>query len=202
MRLFIGVDVGQAVRDEVGRVSQLIGDAIAAVKNPPRVTWVASEAVHLNLRFIGEVDEERAQQLARAFSDPIDQTPFDVEWRGLGAFPSPKRPRVLWIGVASGAPALGALEAEVSRRVDRSMGLEPEPFRPHVTLGRVRTPGAGVNWLKLLQSIDVRGVRSRIDRVTLYHSALSPKGPHYTEIAHAALDPARSGQAMGVEGDR
>ncbi|MGH9383939.1 MAG: RNA 2',3'-cyclic phosphodiesterase [Vicinamibacterales bacterium] len=201
MRLFIAVDVGDAVRDEVARVTSLIDDALAATPTPPRVTWVSRAAVHLTVRFLGDVSEVDAPRVQTLLSAPIHMAPFEVEWQGLGAFPSPRRPRALWIGVGHGAIELGRLQSDVSRRIDR-VEVDAEPFRPHLTLGRVRTPGVGVNWAKILRRISVRGVRSHVERVTLYRSTLSPRGPNYTEMAHAALGPARAGQATGAEGDR
>lgn len=200
MRLLVAVDVGDAVRDEVVRVSSLIDEALAAAKAPPRVTWVSRFAIHLTIQFLGEVAESDVPRLQRVLSEPIDLAPFDVEWHGVGAFPSPRHPRTLWIGIGRGATELGLLESKVSQRLDRA---EPgaEPFRPHLTLGRVRTLGVGVSWENVLRDISVRGVRSRVGHLTLYRSALSPRGPNYTEMAHAALH--SSGVlAPGADGDR
>jgi 2'-5' RNA ligase len=187
MRVFVAVDVGDEMRAEVARVTAVIGEALAAAASPPRVTWVPPRALHMTLRFIGEVDEPEKARLAGLLATPISLAPFDVEWRGLGAFPSPRHPRALWMGIVAGAAELGRLEAQISRRIASSLAGDAAPLRPHVTLGRVRTPGAGVDWIKLLQAIDVRGVRSRVDRVTLYRSELSARGPHYTGLAHAPL---------------
>jgi RNA 2',3'-cyclic 3'-phosphodiesterase len=198
--LFIAADVGDAVRDEVARVSHLINEALATAKTPPRVTWLSRGAVHLTLCFLGEVAEGDVPGLQRRLADPIDVTPFDVEWHGLGAFPSLRHPRTLWIGVSRGAHELGRLESALSRRLGR-VAIEAGPFRPHLTLGRVRTPGNGVNWDDIFRDVAVRGVRSRVARVTLYRSTLSPRGPNYTEMAHAALH-STGDRAPSAEGDR
>jgi 2'-5' RNA ligase len=199
LRLFVAVDVGDAVRDEVARVGSLMNEALAALIAPPRVTWVGKQAIHLTLSFLGEVEEASVPGLQQRLSEPFPIAPFDVEWHGLGAFPSPRHPRTLWIGVGKGANELGVLESAVSRRLNR-VEVDAQPYHPHLTLGRVRTAGAGVKWEQVFQSITVRGVRTQVQRVTLYRSALSPRGPHYTEMAHAALH--ATGQAMAAEGDR
>ena len=113
--------------------------------------------------------------------------PFEVEWRGVGVFPTARQPRALWLGVVAGAAALGALEAEVTRRLGGTVEPESRPLLPHLTLGRVKMAGAGVDWPKVLQAQDVRGARTPVDRVTLYRSQLSPRGPNYTELASAPL---------------
>jgi 2'-5' RNA ligase len=189
MRLFVAVDVGDEVRAEVSRVTAEIGAAIGTGDTAPRVAWVAPKALHLTLRFLGEIGDDEAGWLRDALAPPISQAPFAIEWRGLGAFPGPRHPRVLWIGLVTGAEALGSLEAEVSRRIDRvSAGVEEaQPFRPHLTIGRVKTPGKGVDWPEILKATDVRGVRSLVDRITLYRSQLSPRGPNYTALIQAPL---------------
>ncbi len=145
LRLFLAVDVGDAVRDEVARVVSLMNEAVAAASVPPRVTWVARNAVHLTLSFLGEVAERDVAELSKRLTDPMNVEPFEVEWHGLGAFPSPRHPRTLWIGVSKGAKELGRLESALSRRLHRAE-VDAQPYRPHLTFGRVRTPGAGVNW--------------------------------------------------------
>lgn len=186
-RVFVGVDVGDAVRAEAARVIQAISGKIEAVKTPPKVTWVKPAALHVTIRFIGEIDEAALPELCERFKDPIAMPPFELEWRGLGAFPSPRHPRALWLGVVSGGAALGALESEVTRRLAGTIDPEVKPLLPHLTLGRIKMAGAGMDWPKVLQSIEVRGARSPVDHVTLYRSHLSQRGPHYTGLASAPL---------------
>ncbi|MDP2321829.1 MAG: RNA 2',3'-cyclic phosphodiesterase [Acidobacteriota bacterium] len=186
-RVFVAIDVGDAVRAEAARVIQVITDKIEAVKTPPKVTWVKPAALHVTLRFIGEVDEAALPALCQQLASPFDLAPFEVEWRGVGAFPSPRQPRALWLGVVAGGSQLGALEAEVSRRLAGTIDPESRPLLPHLTLGRIKMAGAGVDWPKLLQSVEVRGARSVVDRVTLYRSHLTHRGPHYTGLVSAPL---------------
>lgn len=192
--MFVGVDVGEAMRREASRVVATIGAALTAAATPPRVVWVSPGDLHVTLRFIGEVDAEAAAALTRRFEAPIPMARFDVEWRGLGAFPSPRRPRALWMGLAAGADNLGRLESEVARLLDGQVADEPRPFRPHVTLGRVKTDGAGVDWPGILNDTMVRGARSIVDHVTLYQSHGSPRGSHYTELARAWLGEPTAGE--------
>ncbi len=201
-RVFVAVDVGDAVRAEAARVIQAISGRIEAVKTPPKVIWVKPQALHVTIRFIGEIDEAALPGLCQRLSGPIAMPPFEVEWRGLGAFPSPRHPRALWLGIVSGGAALGALEAAVSRRLAGTIDPEVKPLLPHLTLGRIKMAGAGMDWPKVLQSVEVRGARSPVDRVTLYRSHLSQRpfgqlraapstvegrGPHYTELVSAPL---------------
>jgi 2'-5' RNA ligase len=184
--LFAAVDVGEEVRAEVLRARGEIQERLEAAKEAPRVSWVAPQSLHVTLKFFGEVDDTRAALLSRIFAEPFEIPLFPVEWRGLGAFPSPRHPKALWMGVVSWADQLGRLEAALASRLG-DPDDEGRPFRPHLTLGRVRIPGKGVDWDKTLREIDVRGARSLVDHVTLYQSRMSPKGPQYTGLAKAPL---------------
>jgi RNA 2',3'-cyclic 3'-phosphodiesterase len=187
VRVFVAVDIGDAVRAEVARVRAAIQSQLEAVEHPPRVVWVAPASLHVTLRFLGEVPDSKIPHLRDALADPFDMAPFEIEWRGLGAFPLPRHPKALWMGVVHGAAQLGHLEAEVSSRLDGTLAAETQPFRPHLTLGRVKVTGKGIDWTKVLQSVDVRGVTSLVDHVTLYQSRLSAKGPQYTGLVKAPL---------------
>lgn len=189
MRLFVAVDVGDAVRREATRVIGTLSAQLEAAKKPPKITWVKPEALHVTLRFIGEVEPADVERLQAAIAPPIDLEPFTLEWRGVGTFPSKKQPRALWLGVIDGAAALAAVEAEVSRRIaaDKSVEIEDRAFLPHLTIGRVKMAGVGVDWPKVLQGVEVKRARSLIDRVTLYRSQLSQFGPNYTGLVSAPL---------------
>lgn len=104
------------------------------------VRWVPMEQVHLTLAFLGEVPTERLDALAERLREAAGSVaPFTVSYHGVGAFPDRGRPRVVWLGVEQGAEPLGQL-ASAAREASRATGLEidPKPFRPHLTLGRVR----------------------------------------------------------------
>ena len=151
------------------------------------VAWVAASNLHVTLKFLGQVDETRVPPLATALGGALaDQRAFEVGVRGLGAFPSPTRPRVLWAGLEDGG-ALGA----VAERVDRcctALGFprETRPFAAHITLGRVREPRRQPALADALAHPTDFG-RVRVERVSLMRSELSPRGARYSELAAAPL---------------
>ena len=188
VRLFVAVDVGDAVRREVTRVVATLASQLEATKKPPKVTWVKPAALHVTIRFIGEVDRPEVERVQALLAAPIEIEPFSLEWRGVGTFPNKKHPRALWLGVIDGAAPLAAVEAEVSRRLaDTSIEMSDKAFLPHLTIGRVKMAGEGIDWPKLLQGAEVKRVRSIVDRVTLYRSQLSQFGPNYTGLVSAPL---------------
>ncbi|HUQ89256.1 MAG TPA: RNA 2',3'-cyclic phosphodiesterase [Vicinamibacterales bacterium] len=189
MRVFVAVDIGDAVRREVARVVRALTGKLEAVKTPPKVVWVKPAALHVTIKFIGEVEASEVARLQALLTPPIEMAPFELVWRGIGTFPSPRHPRALWLGVTSGAAPLAAVEAEVSRRIAgvNAVELDDRALLPHLTLGRVKMAGAGIDWPKILKSVEVKRVTSMVDRVTLYRSELSQQGPHYTGLVSAPL---------------
>ena len=192
MRVFVAIDIGDDVRREAGRVIAALTGKLEAVKTPPKIAWVKPAALHVTIKFIGEVEEAEVERLKPLLAPPIALPPFEVQWRGIGTFPNNRHPRALWLGVTNGAAQLAALEAEVSRRVAGiytalAIELSERALLPHLTLGRVKMAGAGIDWPKILQACEVRKITSRVDRVVLYRSVLSQYGPNYTELVSAPL---------------
>jgi 2'-5' RNA ligase len=187
-RVFVAVDIGEAMRREAQRVIAALSTRLEQVKEPPKVVWVKPAALHVTIRFIGEVEQPDIDRLTALLAPPLPVAPFEVSWRGIGAFPSNRHPRALWLGVINGAAQLAAIEAEVARRIaGAAVPLDDRALLPHLTLGRIKMPGKGIDWPKILQACELRNVTSRIDRVTLYRSQLSQYGPHYTELVSAPL---------------
>jgi RNA 2',3'-cyclic 3'-phosphodiesterase len=132
MRLFVALEVPEAVRREVER-------RLAAVRtNLPPAHWVSPEAIHLTLVFLGEIEPARLDPLTAALEQAAAlHPPLALALADGGTFP-PRRPaRVAWVGVVAG-PGLGALQADVERAAVAAGGIAPEdrPYHPHVTLAR------------------------------------------------------------------
>lgn len=144
---------------------------------------VEPENIHVTLRFLGEVSRGLVEEAAKALSK-LRAEPFNMLLRGLGAFPSPSRPRVVWVGVAEGAAELSALHRQVEELL-RPIGFGPEreEFVPHITLARVR----GARGLQRLASFvrensEVEVGLMRVEEVKLKRSVLTPSGPVYSDI--------------------
>ena len=114
---------------------------------------------------------------------------FDISIAGLGAFPSPARPRVLWAGLREGGDALGALAEAVDVAVARlGFAREDRAFSPHVTLARVREPRRTPALAEALAAGQTQAFgRVSVREATLMRSDLSPRGARYTPLASAPL---------------
>lgn len=187
-RVFVAVDIGEGVRREAARVIGVLMMKLEAAKTPPKVTWVKPAALHVTIRFLGEVEPNEVERLKPLLATPIPVAPFDITWRGIGTFPNNRHPRALWLGVINGGAQLAAIEAEISKRIaGAAVKLDDRALLPHLTLGRVKMAGAGVDWPKVLQAGELRNATSHVDKVSLYQSKLSQFGPHYTELVSAPL---------------
>lgn len=149
------------------------------------VNWVRPENFHLTLKFLGATPSERIESIQQALSRAVSgREPFEVELSRVGAFPSPSRVRVVWVGLAPEGPLVqlaGRLEDELE---GLGVAREERPFAAHVTLGRRRTPRRDEALQKKLGELAVAsGARSRIAEVVLMQSQLRPGGPVYTPVA-------------------
>ena len=181
-RLFIAVDIDDATREQVGRIASRLREQIGSAA---KASWVRPDRMHLTLQFFADADDGLEQSVRAALAHMPPAAVFDLTLEGLGSFPTRGSPRVLWLGVGAGVPELRRIQNALGRGVGVSPGHE-ESFTPHLTLARFRDR---VPREKLSQIADIRAYAgpSRIDRVTLYESRLSPAGPTYLPLAQAPL---------------
>ncbi len=187
MRLFLAVELDEAVRLAAGRVATQLSRALGT-HGRANVAWVRPENLHLTILFLGETPEAAVPPLRQALEAPLASRPFELRLGGLGAFPPRGPARVIWLGVVEGHDRLAAVHREVEDRL-AALGVEREdrPFRAHLTLGRVRGqlgPRAG----SVLSETAAAGIPASVAReVTLFESRLSPSGAIYTALGRTSL---------------
>jgi len=177
MRVFLAVDLESEMR---GRLAKLERELRPLAR---RARWVRPEALHLTLRFFGEVSGEVAESLAASLSEAFAGLPaFALDFRGCGVFPDRGNPRVLWVGVPKPPPALFELQSR-AEAVARALGFAPERqrFDPHLTVARFREPVEKI--ASLLSSVEGRDFgRTEIQEAVLFESRLSPAGSSYVRL--------------------
>jgi 2'-5' RNA ligase len=190
VRLFVAVNLPAAER----RAAYQAAAPLRAARLP--VKWVTEDAIHVTLRFLGEVDEAKVAPIGEALAAAVRAArPFDVGFGGVGAFPSLARPRVVWIGVER-HPALELLANDVEKAL-MALDFEPElrPFHPHLTLGRAERsarPSALSPLEHLAATIGYQG-SVLVETVDLMQSVLGPKGAAYSVLSRAPLSGAAGG---------
>jgi 2'-5' RNA ligase len=182
------VEIDPAVTETLADFSAALRRAAQNLAPAARIGWVSPEQLHVTSRFIGEVNDEKAAAVAGALLQELAVPPFDLLVQGAGAFPERGAPRVLWAGIAAGGEGLSAVETEVSARLAAcGIAREERPYRPHVTLARVRE-AAGLRSAALFERLaDRRFGTSRVEAITLFQSRTSPKGAVYTPLHRTPL---------------
>lgn len=173
-RLFIGIPVTAEAR------RQLVLELGRSFPGGLRGRAVPPENWHLTLRFIGEVDSAPAARLRGELGAGGLGQPFELHLDRFGAFPSPRRARVLWVGAGVENGAVHDLAAAVEGCVRRAgFGAEPRPFSPHITLTRLRDPE---DLRPSLSSAAMPSVRLVVSQVVLFRSRLGGPTARYEVV--------------------
>lgn len=180
MRLFIAINIPKRDRNRIHRSARLLREQ----KYPVR--WVPPDLLHLTLKFLGEVQSESVSSIEEVLERVAGTTgPFSMEIGGFGAFPTIRRPRVLWVGVVP-SPVLRCLKHDLEWALsDPGFGREARAFHPHLTLGRAgANEGAGAfRGLDSLAAELADGSEVKVRKFDLMESHLSPAGPRYEIVS-------------------
>ena len=187
IRTFVAIELPPAVQQGLLQVQQRLK------QGRPPVRWVAPDKIHITLNFLGEIPAEKVpgvgEAAARAAAAAV---PFEVDALGIGVFPNPRRPRVVWVGLEGELNALRALQAGLTHEL-AALGFPPEdrPFSPHLTLGRVRQHAGPAEVQALGEAVTRVAVPSlgrwQVQEIRVIRSDLRPEGPLYTALRVVAL---------------
>jgi 2'-5' RNA ligase len=178
MRLFVAIDIPDAVRDALTAVGRQLRQLC------PNARWVRLEGAHLTLKFIGETPPDRAERVRSTLSAVRPCGPIELQFAGLGFFPGPGRPRVLWAGVRV-STALRELDASIETQLE-SLGIprETREFSPHITLARFDSPKGLEPLHAAIEKLGTQEFgRTWARQFHLYQSVLKRGGAEYTRLA-------------------
>ena len=183
LRLFIALETPPAVREALVRTQADLREVGADVR------WESDEKLHATLKFLGDTPEARVEAVAATLGRASSSTaPLTVTYRGLGFFPSPRQPRIVWAGMLDPTGALNDFHA----RIEASMGAlgfagESKPFHPHVTLGRVRGSRGTAALRARVETCTFDQPPITLHEVALIKSDLRPSGSVYTTLKRISL---------------
>lgn len=184
MRLFIAVNFPAVVRRSIAGIGSELEDAGIPAR------WVRPADIHLTLKFLGELDRDRLADVKAAVGEVASRTgSMILHLGGVGAFPSPRRPSVIWVGVDSG-PRLRLLHDALDRRMTEfGVAREDRPFRPHVTLGRVNRRAEPGDLREFERHAGRLAYRAdvEVDSIDLMESRLRPEGAEYRRVKSEVL---------------
>ncbi len=184
MRLFIGLKLPKKQKDRIFRAARPLREEELPVR------WVDPENFHVTLKFLGEVRRDRVPPIQEALGRIAAGTsPFSTDIGGFGAFPSVRRPRVIWAGIRA-CPELRCLKQDLEWTLSElGFDVETRAFHPHVTLGRAREGGGDGVFRGLdtcFAELELDG-ELRVHTVDLMESRLSPDGARYSVVSGARL---------------
>ena len=166
---------------------------LARLDTTRAVRWVEPSALHLTLKFLGEIDADRLEAIRRAVATAAVYRAPRLGLAGFGAFPTPARPRVLWLGLAGDLERLRAMQRHVEAALEPiGWVAESRPFAAHVTVGRCRdrTPLAPALLRELQKGKGAAHTLPEAQtRLALMQSHLGRSGARYEEVAVWRLDP-------------
>jgi len=176
IRSFIAVEIPKDVRDEIsGLQTNLKSSAGSSVR------WVANDNLHLTLIFLGEVEDNFLNKVKEQLALAVKTVKaFEAILNGLGAFPSQRSPRIIWIGMDKGNDETSSLQSKVEKQLV-TIGYKPEErkFHSHLTIGRAK----GI--IKEPAKIFETQYTSRnfpVKSIVLFKSTLRPQGPIYEKL--------------------
>ena len=193
--MFIAVDLDEPCRLAIAKLIDRLGKQMesgAGFKG--RVKWVERDNLHLTIRFLGETAQPQWQDVHAVLQRPLATGPFDLTFNRVGTFPEHGAPRVVWLGVATGAAETLHVFEELEQRL-RTAGIAPEarPFHPHLTIGRFRDPTRRSAGDVLRGPLVERQAPVRVEHVTMYQSRLTSHGPRYEALLRVGLGSSRGG---------
>jgi 2'-5' RNA ligase len=184
MRLFIALNLPKKERERIHRATRRLREGDMPVR------WIDPEHFHVTLKFLGDVRRERLPLVEEAMERVAASTrSFTTDFGGFGAFPTIRRPRVIWLGLGAN-PELRCLKQDLEWALgDLGFDAETRAFHPHVTLGRADDSGGAGAFRgldEMMADTDFRG-EVKVHTLDLMRSRLSRAGAKYSVLASARL---------------
>lgn len=167
----MAVDLPGEVKDDLARVAEALSGSVEGAR------WVSRDAFHVTLSFLGQVADERIPGIAGAVAAAAASVPaLEARVGALGAFPSPRRARVLWAGLEDPSGGFAALaEGVIAALEPVGFAREKRPYHAHVTLARLRVPRP----VPLPAGVAPEPLPVPVRAVTLFQSHLRREGARY-----------------------
>ncbi|MBI4834153.1 MAG: RNA 2',3'-cyclic phosphodiesterase [Planctomycetes bacterium] len=186
MRLFIAIPVEEALKEKLITIQNEISQTQAHVK------LVEPENIHLTVRFLGEVSSEQSAVVSSIIKKVASgYKRFEMDLKGIGAFPSINNPRILWVGCheAAGENKLVRIYQDIEKSLlENKFAPNDKPFSAHITLGRVKSPNNNEMLTRLLSKrAEFSAGKQFVKEIILFQSQLNTDGPGYSVVESASL---------------
>ncbi len=180
IRAFLAIEPPAEVRAVIGRIQGRLQRLIRG-----ELKWVRPEAIHLTLKFFGDISASAVGQIAAVVGPAAAaEAPFSFTVGAAGVFPDRRRPRILWLGMEGDVARL----VDFQRRLDGALGrigfpVEERPFSPHLTLARIKSSRGLTGLERALEKGEEQTAGAfTASGVGLIRSELTPRGAVYTKL--------------------
>jgi len=179
IRTFICIEIPESIKSRISKLQETLRQIEA------QVSWTKPSNIHLTLKFLGGVEASRIERVSKALEGAANGiSPFEVEVSGAGCFPSPRSPRVLWVGFSNVPEHLQQLYSNIEDEVaQEGFPREKRKFSPHLTIGRIRPPHNAARVADALITAGFEPEAFTATEVILMRSDLKPAGSIYSPQA-------------------
>jgi 2'-5' RNA ligase len=189
LRTFVAVELDEELKGNLAHLQSRLRERVA----PRSVRWVRPEGIHLTLKFLGDTPLAQIEKVKAALAQAAREVqPFAFTVEGLGCFPNPRRPRVVWVGLHEPSGALHRLREAVEAYVaPLGFPTERRAFHPHLTLGRVQRRASKSEVREIGEVVTGSNIglvdEMAVAVVSYIKSDLKPSGAVYTTLLEAGL---------------
>ena len=185
IRAFLAIEPPEDILQKISVLQEKLRREIS-----DRISWTKPEGQHLTLKFFGDISQEDVKNICTAVQKrTVPESPLNLKVEKLGVFPDARRPRVIWCGVSRDVERLSVLQKKIDSDL-AAIGFptEDRPFRPHLTLGRIKD-SHGISGIgeALTKCSAFAAGEFNCTELILFQSKLSPPGATYTKLAEFAL---------------
>jgi 2'-5' RNA ligase len=183
MRTFIAIELPEEIKKQIEKLQAPLK------KTRAFVSWVKPGNIHVTLKFLGEVPEEKTNEVFSATERAVGGTKrFSMSLKGTGGFPNLRRPRVIWIGTGSGEEELSCLAEKIEEEMEKiGFPKEKRKFSPHFTIGRVKSSKNIEELAQQVESTEFETKTIEVNQVVVMRSQLHPAGAIYTPLKKLPL---------------
>lgn len=184
IRSFIAIDLPQETREKLAAIQEQLKQSRAGVR------WVKPGGIHLTLKFLGNILPAQVDDIAAAAAQLVrDEPTLTLCAAGLGTFPSPRKPRVIWLGLRGEVERLANIHAGLEKALEPlGFAREGRGFSPHLTIGRVKDRHRLQPLIDAMSTLELPEFNSfDADEIILYKSDLRPTGAIYTKLHRMPL---------------
>ena len=186
LRLFIAVEIES--NDVLKKIIELRDELLSCSRGGRGIKGVEDENIHLTIRFLGEVPESLIPVIRNCLNECRGIGKFNMEIRGVSAFPSVVKPRVVWVGVSSGINELRAIRKTIDKCLGNMVKPDDKEFVPHITIGRIKGSYDRACLASFINSHSDELIGTTpVTKVKLKRSILRPQGPEYIDIYEVEL---------------